>query len=206
MTEDEKFIDKNSYKALIDNSSNLDMKEPSTEWDPYFIKIIGSLDKSVMLKIKPYGIDVIKLNLKADEDNDKNLIGAKDDTIIEELNKKLNNKDINDEFQKNNVMKLKEFLKEKKEKTEESQDSKENSKMVQEGEIYKYQGKNGKIQVGKISNTQEKDGEDVNGVRLLAQIPSEQEGGKRKSKKSNKPKKSKKSKTRKNSRKTNRRR
>ena len=200
MTEDEKFIDKNIYKALIDNNSNLDMEEPSTEWDPYYItKLQTNHWQQVFLRKKPEQDDVIKFFVASDEDND--------DDRIKILNKELNKNDIfMGELQKRKIKEFKEFLKEKKEKTEESQESKENSKMVKEGEIYKYQGKNGKIQVGKISNTQEKDGEYVNGVRLLAQIPSEQKAGKRKSKKSKKPKKSKKSKTRKNSRKTNRRR
>ena len=113
----EKFIDENIYKALIDNSSNLVMEEPTTEWDPYYIIIIDGLDKSVYLRTKPYGIEVIKFNFVAkDKDENGKFIRVKDDKIIEELNNELNKDTFNSEFIKNNVIKLKEFLKEKKKK------------------------------------------------------------------------------------------
>ena len=203
MTEDEKFIDKNIYKALIDNNSNLDMEEPSTEWDPYYINIIQTpVTQQVLLRKKPKQGDVIKFFVASYEDND--------DDRIKNLNKELNKNDIfMGELQKRKIKEFKEFLKEKKEKTEESQESKKNSEMVQVGETYEYKGENDEIKVGELSNTRETDGENVDKVKLLSQKTPEPTGGKRKSKKSKKSKKtkkSKKSKTRKNSRKTNRRR
>lgn len=215
MTENVEFIDEVIYEELIKNN---DMEKTNSEWDPYFIKISGSFEKYVYLKTKPYGLDVIKFNFEADKDKKGNLIGAKDDKIIKKLNEELNTDTFNGESIKNNVMKLKEFLKEKRtenkeetikekeERTEESQESKKNSETVIVGETYEYQGKNRINQVGEISNTQGDYGEHVNDVTLLSQKTPAPTGGKRKSKKSKKPKKSKKSKTRKNSRKTNRRR
>ena len=211
------YIDKNIYKALIDNSDNLDTVEPTTEWDPYYITILEMPSfKQVFLRKKPEQQDVIKVYFNSDKDND--------DKRIEELNKELNKYNLRPLFigesQKDKVMKFKEFLKEKKEKTEEtikeknerteeSQELKKNSKMVKVGETYEYKGRKGKTQVGKISDELGPDGENVDEVQLTAQKTPAPTGGKRKSKKSKKSKKtkkSKKSKTRKSSRKTNRRR
>ena len=190
------YIDTNSYGAL---KKNINGSEPN--FDPYFIdettiNFFGRDNKQVTIfqKTGERRVEVVKAILSLED--------SSDDQIIRKLNENLNhdskkdNKEIND---------FKDFL-EKKEKTEESQESKPNSEIVEEGDKYKYETKNGEIKEGVISNTKGVDGESVNNVNLKEKIL---QGGKRKSKKSKKSKKtkkSKKSKTRKNSRKTNRRR